>query len=91
MAPAASGLTFGYASSRLMRGWLPIAVLAAAVVACADESVPERAALPLVGGKAPLRRMSNDEYLNALRDLFPSQAPVLPPLLRGPLTELHKV
>lgn len=31
-------------------------------------------------GPAPLRRMSNSEYLNTLSDLFPEQAPVLPPL-----------
>lgn len=31
-------------------------------------------------GPAPLRRLSNAEYLNALHDLFPSEAPVLPPL-----------
>ena len=31
-------------------------------------------------GPSPLRRLSNAEYLNALHDLFPAEAPVLPPL-----------
>ena len=31
-------------------------------------------------GPAPLRRLSNSEYLNALQDLFPGQAPTLPEL-----------
>src|SRR5258706_12976160 len=33
-------------------------------------------------GPAPLRRLSNDEYLNALEDLFPDLHPVLPELPR---------
>ena len=65
----------------LPRAIVAVALLAAAVTACsADETAPARPALPAGVGPAPLRRMSNDEYLNALRDLFPSQAPVLPPL-----------
>lgn len=37
--------------------------------------------LPVTGiGPAPLRRLSNTEYLYALGDLFPSLHPVLPPL-----------
>lgn len=35
---------------------------------------------PLVVGPAPLRRLSNQEYLNALRDLFPAPHPALPDL-----------
>ncbi len=31
-------------------------------------------------GPSPLRRLSNDEYLNALHDLFPSLHPTLPDL-----------
>jgi hypothetical protein len=31
-------------------------------------------------GASPLRRLSNDEYLNALSDLFPAQHPTLPKL-----------
>jgi hypothetical protein len=31
-------------------------------------------------GAAPLRRLSNNEYLNALHDLFPAQHPTLPEL-----------
>jgi hypothetical protein len=35
---------------------------------------------PPVTGPAPLRRLSNREYLNALADLFPGQSPALPDL-----------
>lgn len=45
---------------------------------CGDEA--EAPSTPAVVGPAPLRRMSNSEYLNALRDLFPEQAPTLPTL-----------
>lgn len=31
-------------------------------------------------GPSPLRRLSNNEYLNALHDLFPAQSPTLPEL-----------
>src|SRR4051812_40920020 len=31
-------------------------------------------------GPSPLRRLSNNEYLNALHDLFPAQSPTLPDL-----------
>jgi hypothetical protein len=31
-------------------------------------------------GPAPLRRLTNTEYLDALADLFPNQSPTLPPL-----------
>lgn len=58
------------------------ALVASAAVACSDDvpAIEPRAALPEVVGPAPLRRMSNDEYLNALHDLFPAQSPALPPL-----------
>jgi hypothetical protein len=36
--------------------------------------------LALAVGPAPLRRLSNVEYLNTLHDLFPTLAPTLPPL-----------
>jgi hypothetical protein len=56
-------------------------LLVAAVSGCADDgAASDRPALPDGVGPAPLRRMSNDEYLNALHDLFPGQAPALPPL-----------
>ncbi len=35
---------------------------------------------PVAVGPSPLRRLTNAEYLNALRDLFPTVAPTLPPL-----------
>ena len=35
---------------------------------------------PVAVGPAPLRRLSNREYLNALADLFPDQHPALPEL-----------
>lgn len=38
---------------------------------------PEQAAAV---GPAPLRRLTNGEYLNALHDLFPNVSPTLPPL-----------
>ena len=55
-----------------MVAWLALATLAGA--ACGDDR-----AAPGVG-PAPLRRLSNREYLNALADLFPDQAPDLPAL-----------
>ena len=45
---------------------------------CASEEEP--AEPPAIVGPAPLRRLSNSEYLNALHDLFPGPAPVLPVL-----------
>ena len=35
---------------------------------------------PVAIGPAPLRRLSNNEYLNALQDLFPGQNPTIPEL-----------
>jgi len=49
-------------------------VCMAALASCGEDRAP-----PVVG-PAPLRRMSNREYLNALADLFPDQAPALPAL-----------
>ena len=49
-------------------------VLLVAVAGCGEDRAP-----PVVG-PAPLRRMSNREYLNALADLFPDQSPALPAL-----------
>jgi len=54
-----------------------ILVLALAVcAACSSEGAP--APEPPIVGPAPLRRLSNSEYLNALHDLLPGQAPTLP-------------
>jgi hypothetical protein len=56
---------------------LMLAVAAAIYAGCSssEEPVPEA---PGIVGPAPLRRLSNSEYLNALHDLFPGQAPALP-------------
>lgn len=60
---------------------LAAALLAAAGAGCSDDTAaPPRPELPGGVGPAPLRRMSDAQYLNALRDLFPGQAPALPPL-----------
>lgn len=63
-----------------MRRLLPsllLALAAGATAACYIAGDDEPA--PAVG-PAPLRRMTNAQYLNALHDLFPDQAPPLPPL-----------
>ncbi|HSO31594.1 MAG TPA: DUF1592 domain-containing protein [Labilithrix sp.] len=52
-------------------------VLAAAAVGGCSSDEPAAEPAPVVG-PAPLRRLSNSEYLNALHDLFPGQAPALP-------------
>jgi hypothetical protein len=44
-----------------------------------DAGSPPTTAAPAVG-PAPLRRLTNGEYLNALADLFPGQKPILPTL-----------
>ena len=60
---------------------LAAALLASAGAGCSDDTAaPPRPELPGGVGPAPLRRMSDAQYLNALRDLFPGQAPALPPL-----------
>jgi hypothetical protein len=67
---------------------LLLAVTAAAVHAGCDAGDPARPGLPppatVAGaptiGPTPLRRLSDDEYLNALHDLFPALSPALPAL-----------
>lgn len=72
-----------------------IALLCIAQTACEPQGGPARPAartepVPTVDaatelqqvGSAPLRRLSNQEYLNALQDLFPDQVSELPPLPR---------
>ena len=56
-----------------------LVLAAAAFAGCSssDDGPPEPE--PIVG-PARLRRLSNTQYLNALQDLFPAQAPALPPL-----------
>jgi hypothetical protein len=53
--------------------------LACALSACFLDPPPAPPP-PSAVGPAPLRRLTNEEYLNALHDLFPGQAPTLPPL-----------
>jgi hypothetical protein len=55
------------------------AVLVASVLGGGCSGQPP-ATTTLVVGPAPLRRLSNREYLNALADLFPDQHPTLPEL-----------
>jgi Protein of unknown function (DUF1592)/Protein of unknown function (DUF1588)/Protein of unknown function (DUF1595)/Protein of unknown function (DUF1587)/Protein of unknown function (DUF1585) len=55
-------------------GSVLVCVAVATAAGCGEDH-----AAPVVG-PAPLRRMSNREYLNALADLFPDQSPALPPL-----------
>jgi hypothetical protein len=57
---------------------LVLGVLGVPLAGCSSAE-PEPAAPPIVG-PAPLRRLSNSEYLNALHDLFPAQEPALPTL-----------
>jgi hypothetical protein len=64
-----------------------LAAAFAALAGCGDgaPASPERSKPPLptllmAVGPAPLRRLSNVEYLNTLRDLFPSLSPSLPAL-----------
>lgn len=54
------------------------ALLVASVLGAGCSSQPPAA--PVAVGPAPLRRLSNREYLNALADLFPDQHPTLPEL-----------
>jgi hypothetical protein len=63
------------------RSWRRVFV----VVAVAGSALDASCALvppdpPQAVGPAPLRRLSNSEYLNALADLFPDQHPALPEL-----------
>jgi hypothetical protein len=62
---------------------LPLVIFAliAAITACrGDENVPAADQSATSVGASPLRRLSNNEYLNALHDLFPAQHPTLPEL-----------
>jgi hypothetical protein len=65
----------------MMRGIGALVVLCAsgAMAGCFLDAPPAPVP-PAAVGPAPLRRLTNDEYLNALHDLFPAQTPVLPPL-----------
>jgi Protein of unknown function (DUF1592)/Protein of unknown function (DUF1588)/Protein of unknown function (DUF1595)/Protein of unknown function (DUF1585)/Protein of unknown function (DUF1587) len=65
------------------RGWRVARVLlalAAVSAACSDNDAPPTDGAALAVGPAPLRRLSNDEYVNALTDLFPTVAIQMPPL-----------
>jgi len=62
-------------------------VMAALLMACGTgSSAPPAPGPPLASvglvqvGPSPLRRLSDEEYLNALADLFPTQSPTLPAL-----------
>jgi hypothetical protein len=57
--------------------WCRHFAVACLVLGAIQASCGEDTAEPVVG-PAPLRRMSNREYLNALADLFPDQSPALP-------------
>jgi hypothetical protein len=67
---------------------LTLLVTAAAIYAGCSTGEPARPSLPAVAalpptanvGPSPLRRLSDDEYLNALQDLFPALSPTLPAL-----------
>jgi hypothetical protein len=69
----------GYRRGQVARHSFAVVGSALACVIVAAVGCGEDHAAPVVG-PAPLRRMSNREYLNALADLFPDQAPALPPL-----------
>lgn len=76
----ATGLSF---VRRPMRSFAFALVLggAALLSGCADDAPTEGDALPSVVGPSPLRRLSNEEYTNALADLFPDvhvDVPALP-------------
>ena len=58
-------------------GALLVAILG---VGCSLQAPPPPPPAPVAVGPAPLRRLSNREYLNALADLFPDQHPTLPEL-----------
>ena len=62
---------------------LPLLVFAllGAMAGCrGDESATAADESATSVGPSPLRRLSNNEYLNALHDLFPAQRPTLPEL-----------
>jgi hypothetical protein len=51
-----------------------------ACAACFLGETPDPTQAPDPVGPAPLRRLTNEEYLNALHDLFPAVSVALPPL-----------
>src|SRR3984957_18283013 len=70
---------------RVALGLSLVGVLAAIDAACdtgdpARPTAPTPPAQPLAVGPTPLRRLSDNEYLNALHDLFPALSPALPQL-----------
>ena len=56
-----------------------LACVATALGCFLGGGAPDQASSAAIG-PAPLRRLTNDEYLNALHDLFPSVTATLPPL-----------
>ena len=68
------------ASPHRAYGALFLILATGAFAGCSTSDAPPTPEAPLVVGPAPLRRLSNSEYLNALHDLFPAQNPALPPL-----------
>jgi hypothetical protein len=63
----------------MARRWCVFGSVLVCVGVAAAPGCGEDRAEPVVG-PAPLRRMSNREYVNALADLFPDQTPTLPAL-----------
>jgi hypothetical protein len=69
---------------RFVASVIPLVVvgLFGALAGChdgADDATKDDGSAATVG-PSPLRRLSNNEYLNALHDLFPAQSPTLPEL-----------
>ena len=64
------------------RSPVALALVIFGAVACStgDIAAPGQLEAPVNVGAAPLRRLSNVEYLNALHDLFPAVSVALPPL-----------
>jgi hypothetical protein len=70
---------------RVALGLSLVGVLSVIDAACdggdpARPTAPTPPAQPLAVGPTPLRRLSDNEYLNALHDLFPALSPALPQL-----------
>ena len=57
-----------------------LGVCLVACAACFLGETPTISIAPEPVGPAPLRRLTNEEYLNALHDLFPRVSVTLPPL-----------
>jgi hypothetical protein len=57
-----------------------LSVCLLACAACFLGETPQTSDAPAPVGPAPLRRLTNEEYLNALHDLFPQVSITLPPL-----------